>query len=302
MIKVEDMMDTSVSSGYIYRNVPLMSHSHSSDQNMSAIVLEPSHHHHNSSPMDRVYVTSHTYHPGASLERSSPVGYPEDRCSSASNATYHHIDSKTPSSYYIYPKYERDYELEEKPYISRSDIITSSSSPYIGSRVYYSSPLTEPMGAIKLSSTPMQVIETSNAKFTITPVPNHYAVADEKLDRKTSSHSPSQSGVQEAENNAISAAMTASNTTPFSQSVHSLKSSVTPCSSPNVSATVITSNQQIKSEQQLSSTTSEIVKKTGGRKHDKPQCSYINMIVQAIRDSPTKKRTLSEIYKYLQSK
>lgn len=55
-------------------------------------------------------------------------------------------------------------------------------------------------------------------------------------------------------------------------------------------------------EQQLSSTTSEIVKKTGGRKPEKPAMSYINMIVMAIKDSPQKRRTLSEIYKYLQSK
>jgi hypothetical protein len=56
-------------------------------------------------------------------------------------------------------------------------------------------------------------------------------------------------------------------------------------------------------EQQLSSTTSETtVKKTGGRKPEKPAMSYINMIVMAIKDSPQKRRTLSEIYKYLQSK
>lgn len=56
-------------------------------------------------------------------------------------------------------------------------------------------------------------------------------------------------------------------------------------------------------EQQLSSTTSEpTIKKTGGRKPEKPAMSYINMIVMAIKDSPQKRRTLSEIYKYLQSK
>jgi hypothetical protein len=55
-------------------------------------------------------------------------------------------------------------------------------------------------------------------------------------------------------------------------------------------------------EQQLSSTTVDTVKKTGGRKPEKPAMSYINMIVMAIKDSPQKRRTLSEIYKYLQSK
>ncbi|XP_058123801.1 forkhead box protein biniou [Anopheles ziemanni] len=66
-------------------------------------------------------------------------------------------------------------------------------------------------------------------------------------------------------------------------------------------------------EQQLSSTTGNGVsggssttdgqkKPTGGRRQEKPQLSYINMIVMAIKDSPHRRRTLSEIYKYLQSK
>ncbi|XP_049542672.1 forkhead box protein biniou [Anopheles darlingi] len=56
-------------------------------------------------------------------------------------------------------------------------------------------------------------------------------------------------------------------------------------------------------EQQLSSTTPEGQKKAhGGRRQEKPQLSYINMIVMAIKDSPHRRRTLSEIYKYLQSK
>ncbi|XP_053675136.1 forkhead box protein biniou [Anopheles nili] len=67
-------------------------------------------------------------------------------------------------------------------------------------------------------------------------------------------------------------------------------------------------------EQQLSSTTgngssggangsAEGQKKpNGGRRQEKPQLSYINMIVMAIKDSPHRRRTLSEIYKYLQSK
>ena len=64
---------------------------------------------------------------------------------------------------------------------------------------------------------------------------------------------------------------------------------------------ILTSNNN-SVEQQLSSTTVDTVKKTGGRKPEKPAMSYINMIVMAIKDSPQKRRTLSEIYKYLQSK
>ncbi|XP_041772789.1 forkhead box protein biniou [Anopheles merus] len=62
-------------------------------------------------------------------------------------------------------------------------------------------------------------------------------------------------------------------------------------------------------EQQLSSTTGSGAgsgegpkKPNGGRRQEKPQLSYINMIVMAIKDSPHRRRTLSEIYKYLQSK
>ncbi|XP_053687099.1 forkhead box protein F1 [Sabethes cyaneus] len=60
-------------------------------------------------------------------------------------------------------------------------------------------------------------------------------------------------------------------------------------------------------EQQLTSTTGSgepgsTKKANGGRRQEKPQLSYINMIVMAIKDSPHRRRTLSEIYKYLQSK
>lgn len=68
------------------------------------------------------------------------------------------------------------------------------------------------------------------------------------------------------------------------------------------SSSVASSTSHSHVEQQLSSTTTETVKKTGGRKPEKPAMSYINMIVLAIKDSPQKRRTLSEIYKYLQSK
>lgn len=80
-----------------------------------------------------------------------------------------------------------------------------------------------------------------------------------------------------------------------------------PSSSPKqISPTSTTSGNtqaQCKSEQQLSSTTSgDAMKKPGGRRQEKPPHSYINMIVQAIKSSPDKRMTLSEIYKYLQSK
>lgn len=43
-------------------------------------------------------------------------------------------------------------------------------------------------------------------------------------------------------------------------------------------------------------------KSSGGRRAEKPPLSYINMIAMAIKESPQKKLTLSEIYNYLQKK
>lgn len=43
-------------------------------------------------------------------------------------------------------------------------------------------------------------------------------------------------------------------------------------------------------------------KNSGGRRSEKPQLSYINMIVMAIKESPEKRLTLSQIYNYLQNK
>lgn len=66
-----------------------------------------------------------------------------------------------------------------------------------------------------------------------------------------------------------------------------------------ISPTSTTNN----SKSELSSTTSgDSSKKTGGRRQEKPPHSYINMIVQAIKSTPERRMTLSEIYKFLQSK
>ncbi|XP_017121425.1 forkhead box protein biniou [Drosophila elegans] len=46
--------------------------------------------------------------------------------------------------------------------------------------------------------------------------------------------------------------------------------------------------------------TPDTTKKSGTRRPEKPALSYINMIGQAIKESPTGKLTLSEIYAYLQ--
>nr|AAK97051.1 biniou [Drosophila melanogaster] len=54
------------------------------------------------------------------------------------------------------------------------------------------------------------------------------------------------------------------------------------------------------SSQQDAPSTPDTTKKSGTRRPEKPALSYINMIGHAIKESPTGKLTLSEIYAYLQ--
>ncbi|KNC27700.1 Forkhead box protein biniou [Lucilia cuprina] len=67
--------------------------------------------------------------------------------------------------------------------------------------------------------------------------------------------------------------------------------------------------QQQQQQQQSSASTSsqdlsspDTTKKSGARRPEKPALSYINMIAMAIKESPTGKLTLSEIYSFLQKR
>lgn len=59
--------------------------------------------------------------------------------------------------------------------------------------------------------------------------------------------------------------------------------------------------QQQQIDQQMN-TPDTTKKSAGGRRAEKPPLSYINMIAMAIKESPQKKLTLSEIYNYLQKR
>lgn len=61
-----------------------------------------------------------------------------------------------------------------------------------------------------------------------------------------------------------------------------------------------TSKQDQSTTQDLSSP--DTTKKSGIRRPEKPALSYINMIAMAIKESPTGKLTLSEIYSFLQKR
>ncbi|XP_053955804.1 forkhead box protein biniou [Anastrepha ludens] len=65
--------------------------------------------------------------------------------------------------------------------------------------------------------------------------------------------------------------------------------------------------QQQQQQQSTASSTQELTppdttKKSGARRPEKPALSYINMIAMAIKESPTGKLTLSEIYSFLQKR
>lgn len=59
---------------------------------------------------------------------------------------------------------------------------------------------------------------------------------------------------------------------------------------------------KISADEKVKISAPETTKKSGARRPEKPSVSYINMIGQAIRESPNRKLTLSEIYNYLQNK
>lgn len=68
-----------------------------------------------------------------------------------------------------------------------------------------------------------------------------------------------------------------------------------------------TPKHQQQQQQQSSSSSQDMsspdtTKKSGGRRPEKPALSYINMIAMAIKESPTGKLTLSEIYSFLQKR
>lgn len=252
-------------------------------------------------------------------ERISPIVYQHS----------HHIP--TPPSYY-FPTTHHKFNIDSSPgYVNRySHSVLSPSSPItpvsnisssssIRSNSYLAH-LDSTISTLKLSSptsslSSLSPVPPSNLGINPTPnikycsngtmMDNNYShnesviKSDHDLESpntmlSTSTASPSVSCITTTSSINGNSDMKIGNSESFSSLSKAVSSSVN-------TSTSSSNNSQIV-DQQLSSTTSDPIKKTGGRKPEKPAMSYINMIVMAIKDSPQKRRTLSEIYKYLQSK
>lgn len=250
-------------------------------------------------------------------ERHSP-NYPHHPSAQYYFPTPHHkfaIDEKISNSHYRYP-YSVGVLASSAP-VSSTDNITSSSVPYHHVPPYLPHHLDSSINAMKLSSPVPTTLTPSGPiinRFGINSTPNikycsngtmmDYVESENMMMREN--HSNMSSPASTIAGMSVSSASCITTT---SNSDLKIGSSGGSASSYNNNAgehesCKINSSSSSSSnvEQQLSSTTVDTVKKTGGRKPEKPAMSYINMIVMAIKDSPQKRRTLSEIYKYLQSK
>lgn len=249
-------------------------------------------------PIDDRHSPGHPYHPSAQYYFSSQ-------------------HQKLQNPHYRYP-YSVGVLASPTP-VSSTDNISSSSVPY--HVPYLPHHLDSSINAMKLSSPVPTTLTSSGAivnRFGINSTPNikycssgtmmDYVESENMMMRENHSNmsSPASSIAGMPAPSAVSCITTTSNGNCDMKIGSSGAISSYNNNNNNGENEPIKNNSSSSSgsnvEQQLSSTTVDTVKKTGGRKPEKPAMSYINMIVMAIKDSPQKRRTLSEIYKYLQSK
>lgn len=221
------------------------------------------------------------------------------------------MDEKIQNSHYRHYPYS---VLTSPAPVSSTDNISSSSNPY-HHHSYLTHHLDSSINAMKLSSPVPTTLTSSgpiisrcygasstpNIKYCSSGTMMDYCDSENMMMRDNQSNvsSPASSI---AVSSAVSCITTTSNVN-CDLKIGSSGGSVATYNNNNAGESEQCKNNSTTNvEQQLSSTTVDTVKKTGGRKPEKPAMSYINMIVMAIKDSPQKRRTLSEIYKYLQSK
>ena len=246
-------------------------------------------------------------------DRHSP-NYPHHPSAQYYFSTPHHkfaMEEKIPNSHYRYPY----AVLASSAPVSSTDNITSSSVPY--HVPYLTHHFDSSINAMKLSSPAPTTLASSPIinRFGVNSTPNikycsngtmmDYVESENMMMREnhSSMSSPASTIAGMSASSNASCITTTSNCDLKVGSSGGSASSYNNNAGENDSCKINSSSTSSSNvEQQLSSTTVDTVKKTGGRKPEKPAMSYINMIVMAIKDSPQKRRTLSEIYKYLQSK
>lgn len=253
------------------------------------------------------------------IQNYPPIPQMDDRHSPNFHHQYyfsnqHHkfvMDEKLQNSHYRHYPYSVGVLSSPGP-VSSTDNISSSSNHYHHS--YLTHHLDSSISAMKLSSpvpttlTPSGPIisrcygtsSTPNIKYCSSGTMMEYENENMMMRENHSNMSSPVSSI--AVSSAVSCITTTSNVN-CDLKIGSSGGSVSSYNNNNAGESEQCKNNSTTNvEQQLSSTTVDTVKKTGGRKPEKPAMSYINMIVMAIKDSPQKRRTLSEIYKYLQSK
>lgn len=251
------------------------------------------------------HIQNYPSHPAID-DRHSP-NYPHHPSAQYYFPTPHHkyIEEKIQNSHYVrYP-----YVLSSSTPVSSTDNISSSSVPY--HHVPYLPHTLDSSMKLAPPTPPGHIInrfginsnQTPNIKYCSSGTMMDYVENENMMMRENHSNmsSPASSIAGMPTSSAVSCI-----TTTCDMKIGSSNNSVPSYNNNNTGENDSCKNSSASSssnvEQQLSSTTVDTVKKTGGRKPEKPAMSYINMIVMAIKDSPQKRRTLSEIYKYLQSK
>ncbi|KXJ79098.1 hypothetical protein RP20_CCG002422 [Aedes albopictus] len=321
MIKTEEHVDSStvaVSGGYHYRNISsniVMATPHIIE-NPALQSMDNHYHYHTSISSSQIDVKNEMDERNSPAYHVSDVKMETDKIPSM----YHHFDKI--SSYYInrspyllsQMNDESEYVEPRASYLSQLDnsintmklsdavsippLINYQSLPHPDMSVLQqrcrsngsSGGHISPTSSMNSSSTlpivsSVQSIATSTSGGHITIMPNPMLQKSQSSSPITPSASPTLS----------------SSSQPTAAMIHGTGSNSIPSQKKSPSAVNGTG------EQQLTSTTGSgenggSKKTNGGRRQEKPQLSYINMIVMAIKDSPHRRRTLSEIYKYLQSK
>lgn len=314
MIKTEEHADSStvaVSGGYHYRNI-----------SSNIVVATP---HIIENPALQSMDNHYHYHGSISSSQIDVKNEMDDRNSPAYHVTDVKMETdKIPSMYHHFDKLS-SYYINRSPYLISQ---VNDDSEYVEPRTSYLSQLDNSINTMKLSDS-----------VSIPPLINYQSLSHPDMASLQRCRSNGSSGGHISPTSSMNSTPLPTISNVHSMVVHPTSSTsgghitinqnsmlhksqsaspITPAASPTLSSssqpTSAAAGQNKKctaagngsGEQQLTSTTgageSGSKKTNGGRRQEKPQLSYINMIVMAIKDSPHRRRTLSEIYKYLQSK